>query len=144
MQNFTGDHPHAQSIRPSGVVLTATGKGRVGFVDADGIAAVAVRALTDAQAPDTDLVITGPEALGYGDVAATLTRVTGHSATRAEIRDRLAVGLPREHAAMLADMDHAISQGAEDRTTDTVQRITGRPAGTFRAFAERELGRKGD
>ncbi len=28
---------------------------------------------------------------------------------------------------------------AEDRTTDTVRRLTGRPPRSFRAFAEREL-----
>jgi hypothetical protein len=40
---------------------------------------------------------------------------------------------------MLAGMDRAIADGAEDRTSDTVQRLTGRPPGTFRAFAEREF-----
>ncbi|MFF2198490.1 NAD(P)H-binding protein, partial [Streptomyces sp. NPDC058157] len=72
MQNFTGGHPHAHDIRTDGVIRTATGTGRVGFVDAEDIAAVAARALTDRQAPDTDLVLTGPEALGYDDVAAVL------------------------------------------------------------------------
>jgi len=69
MQNFTGDHMHARRIRDGGAILTATGEGRVAFVDADDIAAVAVHALTDAEAPNTDLIITGPEALSYADVA---------------------------------------------------------------------------
>jgi hypothetical protein len=47
--------------------------------------------------------------------------------------------MPKEFAAMLAGMDRAIAQGAEDRVTDSVQRVTGRPARTFRALAEREL-----
>ncbi|GAP48723.1 NmrA family protein [Streptomyces azureus] len=38
MQNFTGDHPHARGIREHGTILTATGEGRVAFVDADDIA----------------------------------------------------------------------------------------------------------
>jgi hypothetical protein len=37
MQNLTGDHPHAQSIRKDGTLLTATGEGHVGFVDSDDI-----------------------------------------------------------------------------------------------------------
>ncbi|MCY9784103.1 hypothetical protein KIK06_09380 [Nocardiopsis sp. EMB25] len=57
------------------------------------------------------------------------------------MRDRLAADLPREYAQMLTDMDLAIARGAEDRVTDTVQRLTGRPPGTFGAFAEREVGR---
>ncbi len=57
MQNFTGTHAHARSIRDEGIIWTATESGRVGFVDAEDIAAVAVRALTDEQAPNTDLLL---------------------------------------------------------------------------------------
>ncbi|MEV5240115.1 NAD(P)H-binding protein [Streptomyces cinnamoneus] len=146
MQNFTGNHAHARTIRANGTIYTAAGEGRVGFVDADDIAAVAVHALTAPQAPNTDLVITGPQALSYGDIAAVLTQVTGRTVTHCplayeQMRDRLAAEIPAEFAALLAGMDHAIAAGAEDRTTDTVQRLTGRPPRTFRAFAEREMGR---
>ncbi|MCX4974139.1 NAD(P)H-binding protein [Streptomyces sp. NBC_00620] len=145
MQNFTGDHAHAMTIRADGTIRTAAGEGRVGFVDADDIAAVAVHALTEPQAPNTDLVITGPQALGYDDISATLTQVTGrtithHRLTYEQMRDRLAADMPAEFAAMLAGMDRTIAEGAEDRTTDTVQRLTGRPPRSFQAFAERELG----
>ncbi|UXY25480.1 NmrA family NAD(P)-binding protein [Streptomyces sp. HUAS TT20] len=148
MQNFTGTHVHGRSIREHGTILTAAGSGRVGFVDADDIAAVAVRALDDDPAPDTDLVLTGPEALSHDDVAAVVTEVTGrpvahHNLTYEQLRDRLAASIPLEFAAMLADMDRAISRGAEDRTTDTVGRLTGRPPHSFRAVAERELTRGG-
>ncbi|MEU1375388.1 NAD(P)H-binding protein [Streptomyces triculaminicus] len=146
MQNFTGDHAHARTIRADGTIHTAAGDGRVGFVDADDIAAVAVRALTETQAPNTDLIVTGPQALSHSDIAAILTDVTGRTVTHRrltyeQMRDRLAADIPAEFATLLADMDHAIAQGAEDRTTDTVQRLTGRPPRTFRAVAERELGR---
>ncbi|MFF3145458.1 NmrA family NAD(P)-binding protein, partial [Streptomyces sp. NPDC057927] len=144
MQNFAGFTPHARSIREDGVILTATGDGRVGFVDAEDIAAVAVRALTDEQAPDADLILTGPQALSYDDVAAIITEVGGRPVvyrhlTFDQLRDRWSAEIPLEFATMLAGMDRAIADGAEDRTSDTVQRLTGRPPGTFRAFAEREL-----
>ncbi|MFI0980901.1 NAD(P)H-binding protein [Streptomyces sp. NPDC021093] len=144
MQNFTGSTPHARSIREDGALLTATGDGRVGFVDAGDIAAVAVRSLIADQAPNTDLVLTGPQALSYAEVAALLTEVTGRPVvhrrlTVEEMRDRWAAEIPAEFATMLAGLDRAIADGAEDRTTDTVQRLTGRPPGTFRDFAEREL-----
>ncbi|MFF3754493.1 NAD(P)H-binding protein [Streptomyces sp. NPDC002018] len=146
MQNFTGDHAHARTLRADGTVRTAAGGGRVGFVDAEDIAAVAVHALTAPRSPDTDLIITGPQALSYGDIAAILTQVTGRTITHrrltyGQMRDRLAGGMPAEFAAMLAGMDRAIAEGAEDRTTDTVERLTGRPPGSFRAFAERETHR---
>ncbi|WP_434599693.1 NmrA family NAD(P)-binding protein [Streptomyces sp. A5-4] len=141
MQNFTGDHVHAQTARADGTIRTATGDGRVGFVDADDIAAVAVRALTDEQAPNTDLVLTGPQALSYDDIAATLSEVTGrtithHRLSHEQMRRRLAADIPAQFAAMLADMDHSIAGGAEDRTTDSVQRLTGRTPRSFRAFAK--------
>jgi uncharacterized protein YbjT (DUF2867 family) len=144
MQNFTGTHAHARSIRDDGIICTATESGRVGFVDAEDIAAVAVRALTDEQAPNTDLVITGPEALGHDDIAAIITEVTGRPVVHRrlsyeQMRDRLAGEVPVEFAAMLAGMDRAIAGGAEDRVTDTVQRLTDRPPRTFRAFLEREM-----
>ena len=141
MQNFTGQHAHALSIREHGSILTATGSGRVGFIDAEDIAAVAFHALTDEHAPDTDLVLTGPEALSYDDIAAIMTEVTGRlvvhrSLSNEQMRDRLAAEIPEEFAAMLAGLDRAIAEGSEDRVTDTVQRLTGRPARTFRAFLE--------
>ncbi|GGR27075.1 NmrA family NAD(P)-binding protein [Streptomyces netropsis] len=144
MQNFTGSAPHARSIREDGAVLTASGEGRVGFIDAEDIAAVAVRALTDEQAPNTDLVLTGPQTLSYDDVAAIVTEVTGRPVvhrhlTFEQLRDRWAAEIPLEFATMLAGMDRAIAEGAEDRTSDTVLRLTGRPPGTFRAFVERNV-----
>nr|WP_037917449.1 NAD(P)H-binding protein [Actinacidiphila yeochonensis] len=143
MQNFTGAHAHAVSIREDGTIRTATGSGRVGFVDAEDIAAVAFHALTDEHAPDTDLVLTGPEALSYDDIAATVTEVTGrpvvhHQLSYEQMRDRLTELVPVEFAAMLAAMDRAIAEGVEDRVTDTVQRLTGRPARSFRTHLEDE------
>jgi uncharacterized protein YbjT (DUF2867 family) len=141
MQNFTGEHAHGLSIAEHGSILTATGSGRVGFIDAEDIAAVAFRALTNEHAPDTDLVLTGPEALSYDDIAAIMTEVTGRlvvhrSLSYEQMRDRLAAQIPEEFAAMLAGMDRAIAEGSEDRVTDAVQRLTSRPARTFRAFLE--------
>ncbi|MGW7194704.1 NmrA family NAD(P)-binding protein [Streptomyces chryseus] len=143
MQNFTGDSPHARSIRDGGAILTASGVGRVGFIDAQDIAAVAVRALTDEQAPNTDLLLTGPQALSYDEVAAIISEVTDRSVTHKhltfeELRDRWARDMPLEFATMLAGMDRAIAEGAEDRTSDIVERVIGRPPGTFRAFVQRE------
>lgn len=145
MQNFTSTHLHATTLRATGAFSTATGDGRTGYVDADDIAAVAVRALTDAQAPRTDLVLTGPRALSHDDIADVLTEVTGrpavhHRLTYEEMCDHLirAAGTPPEFAALLARLDLAIADGAEDRVTDTVRRMTGREPNDFRTVAARE------
>ncbi|MFD9698402.1 ergot alkaloid biosynthesis protein [Lentzea sp. NPDC059081] len=138
MQNFTGDHQVAQGVR-DGEIVTATDDGRVGFVDAADIAAVAARALTDPVPHNTDHLITGPEALSYADAAAVVSELTGrvvrHRSVRAaELTDRIAAAVPREFAALLAALDEDIRDGAEDRVTTTVEDVTGRPARSFRAF----------
>ena len=143
MQNFTGSHVHAGSIRADGVIRSATEGGRVGFVDVEDIAAVAVPALTADRAPNTDLVLTGPETLSYDDVATIITEVTGQAARHErlsyeQMRDRLTAEVPPEFAGLLAGMDRAIAEGAEDRTTDAVERLTGRPPHSFRDMLERE------
>lgn len=140
MQNFVGRHPVAVGIRERGEIVTATGHGRVGFVDAADIAAVAVRALLDPVPHNTDHVITGPEALSYADACAIITettgRVVGHRAiSTAEMTARLAdTGLSPEFAAILAGLDTDIRHGAEDRVAPTVRNLTGRPARSFRDF----------
>ncbi|MCG8925268.1 NmrA family NAD(P)-binding protein [Lentzea sp. CC55] len=141
MQNFTGDHAVAAGVR-AGEIVTATGDGRVAFVDAADIAAVAARALTDPLPHNTDHLITGPEALSYADAAAVITEVTGQpvrhrSVSTEELTERLSSWLPAEFAALLAGLDEDIRGGAEDRVTTTVEDVTGRPARSFRDFIRR-------
>lgn len=79
-----------------------------------------------------------------GDAQLFITEVTGRPVVHRrlsyeQMRDRLTTQVPTEFAAMLAGMDRAIAEGTEDRITDTVQRLTGRPPRTFRALLEREM-----
>jgi uncharacterized protein YbjT (DUF2867 family) len=140
MQNFVGEHPVAHGIQTVGEIVTATGDGRVAFVDAGDIAAVAVRALLDVPAHDADHLITGPEALTYADAAEIITAGTGTSVHHrpvgtAEVAARfVAAGIPADFAALLARLDEDVRRGAADRVTSTVQDVTGRPARPFREF----------
>lgn len=141
MQNFTGDHVVAAGVR-DGEIVTATGDGRVAFIDAADIAAVAARALTDPLPHNTDHLITGPRALSYAEAAAVITEVTGRrvrhrSVSTEELTGQLATWLPGEFAAILARLDEDIRGGAEDRVTSTVEDVTGRPARSFRDFVSR-------
>jgi uncharacterized protein YbjT (DUF2867 family) len=141
MQNFIGPHPHAQGVA-AGEIVTATGIGRVAFVDAGDIAAVAARALTGDFVHSGELVLTGPEPLSYSDAAAIIADVSGRpirhrSVGVAEFAELLAVrGYPQDVSAMLAALDGDIAGGAENRVTSTVEDVTGRPARSFRHFAE--------
>ncbi|MFG3256016.1 NmrA family NAD(P)-binding protein [Streptomyces sp. NPDC048172] len=136
MQNFTGNHLQAESARTHGEIVSATDGARVGFIDADDIAAVAAHALTTPEPPNTDWILTGPEALSYDDIARTLTEVTGrtvrhHALTAEELQARWVRELPADFAQILADVDRAIAAGAEDRVTDAVARLTGRAPRSF-------------
>ena len=144
MQNFTTQH--LPSILHEGCLYSATGDGRVPFIDAADIAAVAVEALTDPALASGDHVLTGPEALTYDEVAGAISARTGRPVRHCqlsvpELAARHATfGIPEAYALTLARMDEAIAQGAEDRTTDEVQRITGRPAHSFADFLEDQHG----
>lgn len=145
MENFVGEQPHAVTAGEHGEIVSATGAGRVGFVDPADIAEVAVRALTDPTPHNTDHIITGPEALSYDEIAAVLTEVGGRQVRHraidaAELAVRhSAIGIPPDFAHFLASLDTAIAAGAEDRTTSTVADVTGRTPRSFRDFCRDRL-----
>jgi uncharacterized protein YbjT (DUF2867 family) len=141
MQNVLGSHVHAQSIRAASVIVTATGSARVGFVDAGDIARVAAAALLRPTPLNTDLILTGPQALSYDDVAAILSEASGRTITHRSLDPAEVVayyeaaGVPAAAARFLPVMDAVIASGAEDRTTNAVERITGQPPRSYREFA---------
>ncbi|RYY06283.1 MAG: NmrA-like protein [Alphaproteobacteria bacterium] len=138
MQNFTTQH--LPSILNEGCVYSATQDGRVPFIDAADIAAVAVKTLTDPAIVSGDHVLTGPEAVTYDQLAHAITEASGRPVRHCRLSmEELAAryagfGIPQHYASMLAGMDEAIANGAEDRTTIEVQRITGRPANDLASF----------
>ncbi len=143
MQNFERDHYMADDAR-AGRLRTSVEDGRVAFVSADDIAAVAVRALIDAP-HQTDHVITGPEALSYDDVARVLSDALGHPivhdrVTRGEVTRRIAAsGVDPAFASILAGLEDLLRDGVEDRVTDTVERIVGRPPRSLAQWARTTL-----
>ena len=146
MQNVTGSHAHAQSIRATSAIVTAAGDGRAGFVDAGDIARTAVAALLRADPLNTDLILTGPQSLSYDDVAAILSEASGRTITHRHLDpDALVayyetvVGIPAPNARFLAVMDGVIASGAEDRTTDAVERVTGQVPRSYREWARAEF-----
>jgi uncharacterized protein YbjT (DUF2867 family) len=145
MQNLLGDHPHAVSAREIGEIVTATGEGRIGFIDAGDIAAVAAHALCDDAPLLGAHVLTGPQALSYSDVADLMTEITGHRVVHRtisveDLSDRFVEsGYEPGFAAVLAALDADIAAGAEDRTTSTVTDVTGRSARTYREVIRAEI-----
>ena len=139
MQNFS-ERQHLESIRDEGAIYTATENGRVGFIDAEDIAAVAVKALSQPEFASGDIVLTGPAALSYDDVARTLSDILGRPVKHRRLNvaglaaRHVAFGLPEAYAETLASMDASIAAGCEDRVTDAVARLAGRPANALADF----------
>ena len=140
MQNVTGEHHLARMIRDEDRIVTATGEARVGFVDADDIAAVAAHALLDETRPAAELVLTGPEALSYRRVAEIVGAARGRPVAfepvaPAELVELLASTYPPPFAQALAELDAVIAAGAEDRVTPDVEHVPGQPPCSFEQFA---------
>lgn len=109
---------------------------RLAWIDARDIAAVAERALLEDGHDGRAYEITGPEALTLPETAETLAEGLGRPVAHVEEpeaealhgfegfdRDLFALTIRRVHAGVFADV------------TDVVERVTGRPARTLRAFA---------
>jgi uncharacterized protein YbjT (DUF2867 family) len=146
MQNFIGDHLVAQGVR-SGEIVTATGEGRVAFVDAADIAAVAGHALTDDQSHNTEHVLTGPEALTYADAAGIITdatgRTVGHRSVSADESARriAAHGIPAE---FVRHSPQWMSRSAAAPRTASPTPSTGSPAVPPAHSAPSSRGRSGE
>jgi festuclavine dehydrogenase len=66
-ENFS-EVGHLITIREQDQIISATGEGKIPFVSADDIAAVAFRALTDIVSHNTEHLILGPALWSYDEV----------------------------------------------------------------------------
>jgi uncharacterized protein YbjT (DUF2867 family) len=128
---FTSVIDKQSEVVAGGHVVLPTGPGRIAWIDPADIAAVAAEALVRDDL-DGPLHITGPESLDGDEVAARL------GVKRIDLPlDRwretvVASGLDPWLADSTVHLFEAIARGALADTTDTVERVLGRPAG--RAF----------
>lgn len=109
MQNFINVQ-HRMSIQTEGRITTASGEGKLGFIDADDIAETAVRALIDDVPHQTHHILTGPEALSYAEAAEIIGAAAGRrvehvSISRSELQHKMeAGGLPADYAHFMAKL----------------------------------------
>jgi len=124
----------ADTIRDEAAIRVPAGHGRVGFVAASDVAAVAARVLTSPGHEGATYVVTGPEALRFKDVAARISAVfarevgyTDQSAHRAR-ELMLASGLSPWKADGNLELFDWIRQGGANTVTATVRELTGADA----------------
>jgi NAD(P)H dehydrogenase (quinone) len=121
----------AYTIRDSAEVAVPAGHGRVGFVAASNVAAVAAQVLTSPGHEGATYVLTGPEALRFKDVAARISAVfarqvdyTDQPAERAR-EQMLANGVSTWQTDGNLELFDWIRQGGADNVTATVRDLTG-------------------
>jgi uncharacterized protein YbjT (DUF2867 family) len=121
----------ADTIREAAEVSVPAGHGRVGFVAAADVAAVAARVLTSPDHAGATYVVTGPEALRFKDIAARVSAVfarevdyTDQSPERAR-ELMLAGGVSPWRADGNLELFDWIRQGGADNVTATVREVTG-------------------
>jgi uncharacterized protein YbjT (DUF2867 family) len=144
MQNLTTTH--AVDVRQRDAVIVPAGSGRTAFVDAEDVAAVAVRALLDpAGHRGRAWTPTGPEALGYAEVARILSDVLGRSirytapgAVRYWSHARRTLQMGVGIAAVTTGIYTAARLGLADGVTGDVEEVVGRAPVPFAEFAQRE------
>jgi NAD(P)H dehydrogenase (quinone) len=121
----------AETIREDGMITAPAGHGRVGFVAATDVAAVAAKILTSGGHDGTTYVLTGPEALGYADVAARISAVFARevdykSQPAEQLRKLLlAGGLSRWNAEGTVELFEWIRHGGAASVTADVREVTG-------------------
>jgi uncharacterized protein YbjT (DUF2867 family) len=121
----------ADTIREDAMISAPAGQGRVGFVAASDVAAAAAQVLTSPGHEDATYVLTGPEALGYADIAARISAVFARQVDYADqpaeqARDLMLVGgLSRWEADGYLELFEWIRNGGADTVTAAVREVTG-------------------
>ncbi len=126
----------------AGRVYSASGEGKIPFIDTRDIAAVAATVLTGDGHAGEIYVVTGPEALSYRRATEILARLldrplayVAESDDAAWVRLYAAGQPPWLIGGTLAIAAYQRAGGPTETVTDTVERLTGDRARTFERFA---------
>lgn len=131
----------SESIRRNGVLRSSTGAGKIAFIHPDDIADVATASLISREHDNQALVITGPEALSYGEMGEVIGRAVGKSVRFQEITDDEAYARAVKWAGegayvdALVDIWRAVREGRLDTVTDGVRQVSGREPISFDRWA---------
>jgi uncharacterized protein YbjT (DUF2867 family) len=131
----------AHAIKREGVLRTSTGTGKIAFIHPADIADVAVKALTTCAHDGEALVITGPQALTYGEMASRIGAAIGETIRFEPVSDEAArPNFDGAYADALVDIWRAVREGRLATVTDGVQQVLGRRPVTFEQWAEENAG----
>jgi uncharacterized protein YbjT (DUF2867 family) len=140
MQNYLTNF--GATIKEQGAFYLAQGDSKYSVVDVRDIAAVAVKALTQAGHEGKAYTITGPEALSNTQIAEKLSQAIGKPVKYVAITDDQMRGAMQQQGAppvmvdALIDLMHFYVAGKAAAVSNDVEKVTKRPATRFDQFAK--------
>jgi NAD(P)H dehydrogenase (quinone) len=133
------------AVKASGAVPNAIAGAGISFIDARDIGECAAITLTTDAWDGQTLVLTGPRAVTYADIAATIEQLTGqrvavNEITPADVRNMmLGRGTPLWEAEHFEEMYEMFRRGESEFISADVERLTGHPPRTVEAYLAETL-----
>ena len=131
----------AEQVANESRLYAPAGEARVAMIDPRDVGAAAAAALMGAGQDGRTYVITGPEAITWGRIAADLSSATGREVEFVDVPDERArqglvvAGLPEFVAEQLITIFGQLRQGVAEQVTDGVYALTGSRPRSFAEFA---------
>jgi uncharacterized protein YbjT (DUF2867 family) len=128
------------TIREDDVMYWGMGKAKLGMIDVRDIVDVLEQVIVEDSHENEILDLTGPASVGWDDVAKEISEGIGRPVTHIPVpveavhTSILRMGLGDWFAEVMRDYSKAYGEGWGDYTTDTVQKVTGKPARSVRDF----------
>ncbi|MFN7123872.1 MAG: SDR family oxidoreductase [Hydrogenophaga sp.] len=139
MQNFA---TFLRDMIRAGAVYSSQGDGRVPFIDARDIAAVAAKVLIEPAAHSGQAyTLTGSEALTNAEALAEIEQAIGRKVSLVAISEEQAIegmrqaGMPEPMVQAMSSLNRVIAAGWVAEVTEDVSRLLGRPATAWADFA---------
>jgi uncharacterized protein YbjT (DUF2867 family) len=131
----------AEQVASEGRLYAPAGEARVAMIDPRDVGAAAAAALTGAGEDGQTYVITGPEAITWGQIAAELSIAISREVEFVDVPDEgarqglIGAGLPEFVAEQLIMIFGQLRQGVAEQVTDGVYALTGSRPRSFAEFA---------
>jgi uncharacterized protein YbjT (DUF2867 family) len=133
----------AQTVKEQGTIYYDWGDGKAGMIDVRDIVDSAIGALMarDGRLDNQSFVLTGPQSIGFADVAAAIAKAIGkdvkyvpvpHEAAREAM---VGMGFPEWIVDGYIELNAGFEAGFADTTTDGVQKLAGHAPRSFEDFA---------
>ena len=129
------------SIAKDGAFYANLKQGKIAMVDVRDIAAVAAKALTSSGHEGKIHYISGPRALSFDEVAATLSKTLGKPVKYVDVpnedfrKSLVGAGIPEWFATDFMNLYDAFSKNYGSAVASTVKDVTGAAAKDFDSFA---------